>query len=86
MQPADFVGHNENAVKWQVWIGLLAHLLLRFIQYLGEWTLSFSRLVGTVRAALWMKIDLCQTLRTYGTARDPPQRPLIEPQLCFKGF
>jgi hypothetical protein len=27
----DFVGHNENAVKWQVWTALLTHLLLRQI-------------------------------------------------------
>jgi transposase len=46
LQLADFVGYNEKAVKWQVWTGLLAHLLLRFLKHVAKWTLSFSRLVG----------------------------------------
>ena len=32
LQLRDFVGTNEKAVKWQVWTGLLAHLLLRFLK------------------------------------------------------
>jgi len=54
----DFVGYNENAVKWQVWIGLLAHLLIRFKKHVSKWGLSFSRLAGTMKAAIWMKADL----------------------------
>ncbi len=42
LQLADFVGYNEKAVKWQVWIGLLAHLLLRFLKHVSKWGLSFS--------------------------------------------
>ncbi|HRV46046.1 MAG: IS4 family transposase [Kiritimatiellae bacterium] len=86
LQLADFVGYNEKAVQWQVWIGLLAHLLLRFIKHVAKWTLSFSRLVGTVRAAIWMKIDLLGALRLYGTAGGPPRRVIVEKQLCFQGF
>lgn len=28
LQLTDFIGTNENAVKWQIWTGLLTHLLL----------------------------------------------------------
>ncbi len=66
LQLADFVGYNEKAVQWQVWIGLLAHLLLRFIKHVAKWTLSFSRLVGTVRAANQAKRD--RRLRADGYA------------------
>lgn len=86
LQLADFVGYNEKAVKWQVWIGLLAHLLLRFLKHVAKWTLSFSRLVGTVRAAVWMKIDLLGALRLYGIAGGPKRLVIVENQLYFQGF
>lgn len=86
LQLADFVGYNEKAVKWQVWIGLLAHLLLRFLKHVSKWGLSFSRLVGTVRSALWMKIDLIETLRIYGTAGGPRRPVIVDKQLYFQGF
>lgn len=86
LQLADFVGYNEKAVKWQVWIGLLAHLLLRFLKHMSRWTLSFSRLVGTVKAAVWMKIDLLAALRLYGTAGGPKRPVTVETQAYFLGF
>ena len=86
LQLADFVGYNENAVKWQVWVGLLAHLLLRFLKHVSKWGLSFSRLAGVVRAAGWMKIDLLDVLRKYGTAGGPKRPVIVEKQLYFQGF
>jgi len=86
LQLSDFVGYNEKAVKWQVWIGLLAHLLLRFLKHVSTWGLSFSRLAGTVRSAVWMKIDLLETLRIYGTAGGPKRPVIVEKQLYFQGF
>ena len=86
LQLADFVGYNEKAVKWQVWTGLLAHLLLRFLKHVAKWTLSFSRLVGTVRAAIWMKIDLLGALRLYGIAGGPQRLVIVEFQPYFQGF
>ena len=64
----DFVGYNENAVKWQIWIGLLVHLLLRFMKHLSKWGLSFSRLAGIVRSAIWVRRDLLEILASYGIA------------------
>lgn len=64
----DFIGYSEKAVKWQVWCGLIAHLLLRYIRHLAEWKSSFSRLAGIVRGSLWLKKKLLSLLSLYGTA------------------
>ena len=86
LQLRDFVGYNEKAVKWQVWTGLLTHLLLRFLKHITKWALSFSRLAGIVRSAVWMKTDLPQTLRFYGTAGGPNRPVIAADHLYFKGF
>ncbi len=31
LQLADFLVHNANAVRWQVWTALLVYLLLRYL-------------------------------------------------------
>lgn len=74
LQLADFIGTNENAVKWQIWTGLLTHLLLHYLKFLSGWNKAFSRLVGIVRSAVWMDLDIVETLRLYGMA-SPPHRP-----------
>ena len=68
LQLADFLGHNANAVRWQVWTALLVYLLLRFSAFLGQWGHSFTRLFTLVRSALWQKLDLRSLLEIYGTA------------------
>ena len=65
---ADFLGHNANAVRWQIWTALLVFLLLRFLAHLSRWGHSFTRLFAIVRAALWERIDLDLLLKCYGTA------------------
>ena len=65
---ADFLGHSERAVKWQVWIALLAYVLLRFCAYLGRWPHSFTRLFALIRSALWQNCELRSLLEVYGTA------------------
>jgi hypothetical protein len=86
LQLADFIGTNENAVKWQIWVGLLVHLLLHYLKHQSKWRHSFSRLAGLVRSAVWMKIDLLQTLSHYGTA-SPPRRPVATAkQMFLQGF
>ena len=75
----DFIGYSENAVQWQVWIGLLAHLILRYLRYLSKWGLSFSRLAALVRGVLWNRRKLIETLRLYGTA-SPVKSPASKPK------
>ena len=85
----DFIGYSENAVKWQVWAGLIAHLLLRHIRHLAKWEHSFSRLSGVIRGCLWLKKRLLSLLELYGTAGAviiPCQRakvPYFQPFLNF---
>jgi hypothetical protein len=35
LQLADFLGHNANAVRWQVWTALLTYVLLRFSAWIS---------------------------------------------------
>ena len=85
-QVRDFIGYNERAVKWQVWIGLVVHLLLRFVKFGSKWELSFSRLAGVVRCAVWVHRELFAVLALMGRKRgtagvgkttDQSPRPLI---------
>ena len=70
LQLQSFYGTNENAVKWQIWAALIVHLILRYLSFLSKWRGSYSRFVGIVRTAIWLKKDLDKLLRFYGTA--PP--------------
>ena len=86
LQLADFLGHNANAVRWQVWIALLVYVLLRYLSYVSKWAHSFTRLFAILRAVLWSKIDLWDLLGRYGTARGS-FRSLARPeQAYFPGF
>jgi len=85
LQLADFLGHNANAVKWQIWIALLVFVLLRFQAWCHDWAHSFSRLFTLLRAALWLPRDLGRLLR-HGTA-DGDYRHLHAPaQSWLPGF
>ena len=64
----DFLGHNANAIRGQVWTALLLYVLLRYAAHIGQWGHSFTRLFAVVRAAMWERLDLVGLLRSYGTA------------------
>lgn len=86
LQLADFLGHSEGAVKWQVWTALLAYLLLRFCAWLSQWSHSFTRLFALLRSALWQKLQLRSLLLSCGTAAGGG-RFLGQPeQAYFVGF
>lgn len=82
LQLADFLGHNANAVRWQMWIGLLVHLLLRYLAHLSSWAHSFTRLFTVLRAVLWRYFYLDDLLNSYGTAK-PPGRICGAPELAY---
>ncbi len=71
LQLADFLGHNANAVRWQVWMALLVYVLLRYLSYLSQWSHSFTRLFTILRAVLWSRLDVMKLLACYGTAEVP---------------
>jgi hypothetical protein len=86
LQLADFLGHNANAVRWQVWTALLTYVLLRYLSYLSKWAHSFTRLFTILRAALWQKFDLLDLLRRYGTAGGNFRHLARPEQAYFAGF
>ena len=53
-----FVGTNENAVQVQIWIALLAMLLLKFLQLKSTWPWSLSNLAALLRFNLLTYRDL----------------------------
>ena len=86
LQLSDFLGNSAHAIKWQIWCGLLVHLLLRFLHYLSQWQHSFFRLFALLRACLWDEKDLHELLRLYGTASSPPRWRARPEQAYFPGF
>ena len=86
LQLADFVGYSENAVRWQVWMAMLAYLLLRYISYLGEWTKSFRRLFTLLRGVLFNRLELYSVMECCGTARDGPRFVSAPGQAYLPGF
>jgi len=86
LQLADFLGHNANAVRWQVWTALLTYVLLRYLSYLSTWAHSFTRLFTILRAALWQKFDLLDLLARYGTAGGHFRHLARPEQAYFAGF
>jgi hypothetical protein len=77
-----FLGHNRNAIQWQVWTALLVYLLLRYLAFLSRWNHSFTRLFTTIRSVLWSRFDLASLLKSYGTAGGN-YRLLAAPQQAY---
>lgn len=82
LQLADFLGHSENAVRWQVWTALLCYVLLRYIAHLGKWQGSFSRLFTLLRGVLFARLAMYNVLDACGKARGSP-RMIAAPQQTF---
>ncbi|MCX6345229.1 MAG: IS4 family transposase [Armatimonadetes bacterium] len=82
LQLADFLGHNENAVRWQVWTALLTYVLLRFIAWQSKWKHSFTRLFTVLRGVLWSCLDLFSVLSCCGTASGT-LRIRAAPEQCY---
>lgn len=86
LQLADFLGNSENAVKWQLWTALLLMLLLRYLAFLSNWAHSFIRLFTLTRSALWLRSDLLELLKSYGTAQVRPRSRAQPEQAFFPGI
>src|SRR6266404_1035260 len=86
LQLADFLGHNANAVRWQVWMALLVYVLLRYLSYVSKWAHSFTRLFTILRAVLWSKLNLLDLLGCYGTAKGSFRNLARPEQAYFPGF
>jgi len=82
LQVGDFLGHNANAVRWQLWTALLSYVLLRYAGLVSRWAHGFSRLWAVLRAALWQRRDLRALLESYGTASGS-FRCLAQPEQAY---
>ena len=68
-----FVGTSANAVRTQIWIALIAMLLLRFLQQSSKFGWSLSNLVALLRMNLFTHRDLMAWLdHPYAAPPDPP--------------
>jgi hypothetical protein len=87
LQLADFLGHSQNAILWQVWMALLAYVLIRFICHLGKWKGSFSRLFTLLRGVMFSCLDMYSVMEAcYGTARGSPRMISAPQQAYLPGF
>jgi hypothetical protein len=65
------VGTSENAVQVQIWIALIAMVLLKFLQLKSTWPWSLSNLAALLRFNLLTYRDLWTWLNA------PFDRPVI---------
>lgn len=86
LQIADFMGYNENAVRWQIWTALLVYILLRFVAWQGKWKHTFTRLFTVVRGVLWSSVNLFSVLDCCGTAHGPTRIRAVPEQCYLPGF
>lgn len=83
LQLADFMGHNENAVRWQIWIALLTYLLLRFIAWEHKWKHSFNRLFTLIRGVVWNYYDIASLIACCDTV-NKQKRLRASPERCYQ--
>jgi hypothetical protein len=86
LQLGDFLGHSRNAILWQVWMALLAYVLIRFIGHLGQWEGTFRRLFTLLRGVLFSCLDAFSVMMFCGTARGSPRMIGSPQQAYLPGF
>jgi hypothetical protein len=86
LQLCDFLGHNKNAVMWQIWMALTLYLLLRFLAFANSWQHGFKRLFCFLRACVWDCLAISGLLPLCGTARGTPTMRATPEQLYLPGF
>ena len=74
-----FVGRSENAVRIQIAVALIAHLLLRMLQKITKDAPGFLELVQLVRANLMHRKDPTRLRKP----QPPPPLDSNQLQLCL---
>ena len=82
----DFFGQSRIAILWQVWMAMLAYVLIRFIAHLGKWNGAFSRLFTLLRGTLFSRLDTLSMMSLCGTARGSPRMVGSPQQAYLPGF
>lgn len=86
LQLCDFLGHNKNAVLWQVWTALLLYLLLRFLAFANHWRHGFKRFFCLLRSSVWDGFLVASLAALCGTAGGVPAMRAAPQQLYLPGF
>jgi len=86
LQLCDFLGHNKNAVLWQVWTALLLYLLLRFLAFVNGWQHGFKRFFCLLRSSVWDGVPVASLASFCGTAGGLPAMRAAPEQLYLPGF
>lgn len=86
LQLCDFLGHNRNAIAWQIWTALLLYILLRFLAFVHGWERGFKRLLCLLRACLWSPGAIAAILARCGTAGTGPPMTAAPQQAYLPGF
>ena len=63
-----FVGTSRNAVMTQIWIALCVNLMLAYIKFSSQITLSLQKILRLLQLNLFMRRDLMALLKG-----DPPE-------------
>ena len=81
-----FVGTSPNALKTQIWVALIAMLVLKYLQLRASLGWSLSNLVALLRYQLFVYRDLWQWLhRPYEPPPDPEPLPATQLLLNWPG-
>jgi hypothetical protein len=86
LQLSDFLGHNKNAVQWQVWTALIAYVLLRYQSLQHGWQHGFKRFFCLVGSNVWSRYDFASLIEFCGTARGSSKPPDAPQQRRLPGF
>ena len=86
LQLCDFLGHNKNAVLWQVWTALILYVLLRFLAFANHWQHGFKRFFCLLRSSVWDGFLLASLAALCGTAGGIPAIRAAAEQLYLPGF
>ena len=80
-----FVGTSPNALKTQIWVALIAMLVLKYLQLRASLGWSLSNLVALLRYQLFVYRDLWQWLhRPYEPPPDLEPRPATQLLLAWR--
>lgn len=82
LQICDFLGHNKEAIRWQMWSALLLYVLLRFQAWQSKWHHSFTRAFTLIRGVIWDRMNILEVFKFYGTAGGS-YRMLGSPQQAY---
>ena len=86
LQLCDFLGHNRNAVLWQVWTALILYVLLRFLAFVNHWQYGFKRFFCLLRSSVWDGVRIASLTAFCGTAGGLPALRAAPKQLYLPGF